>query len=379
LHLDDDDTAGVAFFDKSRCGRELFSEVLDISLEPSRTFLASHADMVETLRGLAKSEGGRLDVSYDVGMDDLPGLLLPSLRQWRQASRLLQLDTLIAAHDNELSRAVEAIALQGKLAATLQAEPNLICRLVQVAIDNGTVDSIEGLMRLARLDRQGTQRLERVVASRLMQGSLKSSFFVERSYFLTICNDLAERRMEWGDLPGEEPFRMSLPQIRRNQANGAKWYDELVDAADDQSTILGVARRIESDVAKAAGVPSKRWGSHRIVLTLTPNFSVAVEHHLSCIARLRCAQMGLAADRFQQDRGRSPMGAEELVPDYLQSAPVDPFSNGPLRFAETKDGLVAYSIGKNLVDDGGNIALHQEGGLGLDVGFRLGRCRGGNR
>ncbi|MCH8252819.1 MAG: hypothetical protein IID36_10245, partial [Planctomycetes bacterium] len=352
--LDDDDTAGVAFFDESLRKRKAWTEVLGVPLGPSRTFLASHAAVLKSLQGLAKSEGGRLTVSYDTGKDNPSEIMLPSIREWRQASRLLQLETLIAAHDNELARAVEAIGLQGKLAATLQAEPNLISRLVQIAIDNETVDSLEGLMRLSRLDGQRTQMLERVVACRLMQSSLKASFFLERAYFLTICNGLAERRIEWSDVSGEEQFRMSLPQIRRNQVDGAKWYDELVDAADEQTAVLSVVRRIDSDMVEAAGSMSKRWGSHRIVLTLMPSFGRAVEIHLSCIARLRCAQIGLAADRFHQERGRFPVGGEELVPDYLQSVPVDPFSNSPLRFVETKDGLVVYSIGEKLVDDGGS-------------------------
>jgi hypothetical protein len=55
--------------------------------------------------------------------------------------------------------------------------------------------------------------------------------------------------------------------------------------------------------------------------------------------------------------------------------PLDPYDGQPLRCRRLKDGVVAYSVGPDGKDDGGNLRPEQaeegaEGG-GLDVGFRL--------
>jgi len=41
------------------------------------------------------------------------------------------------------------------------------------------------------------------------------------------------------------------------------------------------------------------------------------------------------------------------VPDYLDAVPTDPFDGEPLRYRQFAGGYKVYSIGRDLVDDGG--------------------------
>jgi hypothetical protein len=59
------------------------------------------------------------------------------------------------------------------------------------------------------------------------------------------------------------------------------------------------------------------------------------------------------------------------VPDHLPGVPEDPFDGKPLRFAETDQGIVIYSIGENETDDGGDLTPPNKKQPGPDVGFRL--------
>jgi hypothetical protein len=43
----------------------------------------------------------------------------------------------------------------------------------------------------------------------------------------------------------------------------------------------------------------------------------------------------------------------DLVPNYLESVPIDPFDGKELRYKKLESGYVVYSIGENLSDDGG--------------------------
>ena len=69
--------------------------------------------------------------------------------------------------------------------------------------------------------------------------------------------------------------------------------------------------------------------------------------------------------------GRLPSSIEELVPDYLQAVPSDPFNGEPMRFVVTDDGIVIYSVGEDGEDDGGVVALQETRPRLPDVGFRL--------
>lgn len=63
----------------------------------------------------------------------------------------------------------------------------------------------------------------------------------------------------------------------------------------------------------------------------------------------------LAILRFEEDNNRLPTSLDELVSAfYLQSVPVDPYSDKPLVYKQDKDNFTLYSVGKNFVNDGGS-------------------------
>jgi hypothetical protein len=59
--------------------------------------------------------------------------------------------------------------------------------------------------------------------------------------------------------------------------------------------------------------------------------------------------------RFKEDNHRFPAYLEEIVSTgYLESVPMDPYSDGPLVYKPEKDNFKLYSIGENFSDDGGS-------------------------
>jgi hypothetical protein len=55
--------------------------------------------------------------------------------------------------------------------------------------------------------------------------------------------------------------------------------------------------------------------------------------YLDCVAYLRLLQTAAALHRFHLDRGKLPDRLDELVPDFLEFVPADPFSSGqPLKY-----------------------------------------------
>lgn len=56
------------------------------------------------------------------------------------------------------------------------------------------------------------------------------------------------------------------------------------------------------------------------------------------------------------------------MPEYLNAVPSDPFTGDALRYRRTDDGLVVYSLGANVTDDGRDRTGEPTGD---DIGFRI--------
>jgi len=70
-------------------------------------------------------------------------------------------------------------------------------------------------------------------------------------------------------------------------------------------------------------------------------------------SRLRVAQAAIAVERFRAANGKLPADLTELVPRFLAVVPVDPFDRQSLRYRRTEMGYTVYSVGPDLIDQGG--------------------------
>jgi hypothetical protein len=67
--------------------------------------------------------------------------------------------------------------------------------------------------------------------------------------------------------------------------------------------------------------------------------------------RLTRTALGLAA--YKADHGGYPASLDALVPSCLAAVPNDVFSEKPVIYAPTQVGYTLYSVGPNMIDDGG--------------------------
>ena len=70
-------------------------------------------------------------------------------------------------------------------------------------------------------------------------------------------------------------------------------------------------------------------------------------------AKILCAQVGMALERYRAAKGDYPAALGTLAPEFLPSVPVDVFNGQPLHYRRVPGGAVVYSVGPNLKDDGG--------------------------
>jgi hypothetical protein len=85
---------------------------------------------------------------------------------------------------------------------------------------------------------------------------------------------------------------------------------------------------------------------------------------------LVAAQVGVAAERYRLAHGGWPQDLAQLVPTYLREVPTDPYDGQPLRYRQTADGVVLYSVGPDRTDNQGNLVRFAPAD-GHDFGFQL--------
>ena len=86
---------------------------------------------------------------------------------------------------------------------------------------------------------------------------------------------------------------------------------------------------------------------------LFPALSRCSETVARADAQRNLMRLALVMYRYQAGHGRLPSKVDELVPDFIPAVPQDPFDGKPLRMKKTDRGLVLYSIGPDMTDNGG--------------------------
>ena len=87
------------------------------------------------------------------------------------------------------------------------------------------------------------------------------------------------------------------------------------------------------------------------------------------VADMETARVGLATLRCRAAKGRLPKSLGALVPDFIDAVPLDPYDGEPLRYRTEGDAFVVYTLGKDGVDDGGELGFVK--GKRPDRGFRF--------
>lgn len=190
--------------------------------------------------------------------------------------------------------------------------------------------------------------LENVDNRRIRMDTLKGSFG---------CGDGA-RILTHGD-----SFRGYIPS---QQARGLELFTRYLAAARKP---FGPARRAEVAAIDADKGERPVTASNAFLDVFLPDFTRWDSRDAAVVASLRCSVAAVACERFRMRSGRFPDSLAELPVELLAAIPEDPYTGLPLRFKTTENGLVVYSVGADLADNGGKLGRLWD--ADSDIGFKL--------
>jgi hypothetical protein len=143
--------------------------------------------------------------------------------------------------------------------------------------------------------------------------------------------------------------------LRQNQIKLNEFFDATLARIDPAAPALPSGREEEARIDREIGRPASRI-YYALANVVMPSLSSAGERYLAGHTAAQQARTACALALHRGAHGTFPERLEALVPEFLESVPLDICDGAPLRYRRTEAGWELWSIGANRVDDGGKSA-----------------------
>ncbi|HXI69068.1 MAG TPA: hypothetical protein VNN22_01795 [Verrucomicrobiae bacterium] len=340
-------------------------------------------------------ERPRLDFQLDYKKGS--AMLLPHLAPMKRAVQLLCADAVLDLHNGDTGAATTNILTMLGLAQKNAGEGPLISHLVRIAMTAFAVMPTWELLQTTNvtdaqlaLVQNGWEQLDYL-------SDIENAFAMERVFGMNFIEQCRATPLKFEDVFGASPttsgsssststgwdwetltekprqaigmvmWRSSwsysdelrllkgdtiiLETLRTMQTNRSQFYKADYDAMTTRLSSLGITNAGEA-LFRALKIPDFSdafggWSPGNVV-----------QKAIKMETARRVVVTAIALKRFQMKHGNLPEALNELVPEFLQSVPIDPNDGHPLRYHPNADGMyLLYSVGDNGVDDGGDPSL----------------------
>jgi hypothetical protein len=357
-------------FDKMTSVRQLHP----LQIEVLRPALEQRADAVKLARTLKEFPGeGRFAIKLS---PDYLSTNLDPLQRCRNVMNLLQYDAMLRAEDGDAAGAMESCRALLVTARAIGDEPYLIAALIRFAGQFISISALERTLAQGEPPARELEAMQELLASEIEVPLLAKAIRGERGGF-----DQLLVMLDKGHVKASSVFGAFGPGGSRNTWEA--WFLDHIPIVLTQ----GRADHLElmTQAVEAARLPAEKQkgafarvekahkeSSSLVVRLLMPALTKVSDANQRSQACLRCALVGVAAERYRIRNNQWPATLGKLVDDgLLKAIPVDPYDGQPLRYKLRPDGAVVYSIGHDGVDNGGNINRERPLDSGVDLGFEL--------
>jgi hypothetical protein len=332
-----------------------------------REFLRAQQRGLALMRKAAAMPGCSFEHDYSLGIS----MPIPELVRLPHAATLLAYDALAKAADGDARGALDDVAAIYGAAGHI-SDPLLIAVLVATGIDKTGTKVLEDALSLATPAPADLARLNPPEEAYYRRAVRRAMATEDVIFGMTTFASLAEGDQSVIDAASTMMNHFSVGIL------ASPFYRVFFLEAD-----LAAYRRVMHEMQQLAAKPyyearpdwqalDASWKERRrgiVTALLAPATQKVVTAASEADAERLLARTALALTAFKAKTGAYPDKLDALVPDFLPRVPLDPFSGRSLRLKRDGAGLVIYSVGRDLTDDGGRPAAPgQDGG---DLVFRL--------
>jgi hypothetical protein len=275
--------------------------------------------------------------------------LLDHAQQVRNIVRLLVLRAYVRQEERDAKEAAENLQGVFRASAILKREPLLVSQLIRMACNQMGVEALENLLPSVSWNDAQLAQMQALLLSVGYQEGFLRALMGERVLGLIAFDNPTTAGAT--NVPGP----LYQVWVRDDPLNHLTVMREMIEAANTDwpkplTMTEKYAGRSDDEADVRAPLGGGRWEVPSAVVG-------RIRHLIECnareTARLRCAAVGVAAVRFRRSEGNWPQSFDELVPKWLDTAPLDPCNGQPLLIKSNSEGARVYSVGVDRRDDGG--------------------------
>jgi hypothetical protein len=268
---------------------------------------------------------------------------LPHLAELREYAQLLELAAVFHAHKGQAG-AVAALIEDGlRLSDSQEGEPLLISHMVRVACITLPIRGLERALSVTSFTDAQLRDLRDAMARTAGSIDLAEVLVMERCYMIECFTNPAVQ----SGLGGGRSL-LDIPIVGKTGL--IDYLDYMADCIE-ASKLGGTERvarlrEIQEDIKDLSFF-------HVLIKVVAPALSRVGELDLKIQGHMDLGLTAIAIERYRLAKGRLPQRLEELVPEYLEAVPIDPFDDRPIRYKRTEPGYVIYIVGEDGKDNGG--------------------------
>ena len=309
-------------------------------------YVADNNEAIKMLHAGAAIKYSRYPIDLTAGFETK----LPPLQEIKTAVKLLILEAILHTENGDGKSAVRSTISSFGIAHSLAKEPLLISQLVRTGCQSLAASTIEYCINRIKFTDEQLSELMDSVQNAERVSDISSAFVGER------CAGISFFRNPYSvdpDLIGGIPFRpiLALYKAIGMSDSDAIIYLDLMEGYINSSQLPYNKR--QQAVNAIDDRIQKTSKAHVLLHAIMPALARIATIDTRNIAQLFTARIGLAIERYRLAAGKLPDKLSGLVPNYLDSVPRDPFDGNELRYRRLETGFVVYSIGEDLIDDGG--------------------------
>jgi hypothetical protein len=292
------------------------------------------------------------------------GIMLPYLSSMRELARFLVTVGKAHEYEGDFGDALDVYLLILRLGNHAAQDPTLIAGLVGIACDAIGCRAIEQCLVRNEIDETVLAEAQKQLAA-LAGGrpSVVVSMHGERAWSTSIIEYLIKHPGDVGDLADttdgqSTTWRVAMTAMLVTEEGRAQIRADVKAfwEAMDKAMVMPLPEFIETgagdkpiDKAKARKVPPN------IMAQLGPSLGRARETFARNDVSWTVLDVEFALALYAAADGQYPQSLDELK-DLMLSDGVDPYSGKPLHYRLEADGsYTIWSVGENLIDDGGKI------------------------
>jgi len=288
---------------------------------------------------------GRLDAELQYGMR----ACMNRLGRIRALSRLLSLRSRYLAVMGRGDEAGQSVMAALKAAGSLDQEQVLVVYLVRLALISMVCSDVQFVVEQSLPSPSVLMEWQKALEEFELGLNLEKVVRAERVYTLGVTTRVMPKDMRafLAEGNGDVTMEVQWPPTPLLRYAVALYLRNLARVAD-------AVRQPWPDV----------WESVRVIEQEKPGFmqgglmppmTRAVGPTGGGIAKCRCVRIALMIESYRREKGNLPQTLQELVPQFGQEIPADPFSGRDLLYRAQPEGFVVYSVFEDGRDDGGEI------------------------